>query len=69
MVNMKIKTPLRNENVKTVKDKELTDKRSNSCEYFFSKEHLSILEQSVSDLRAHRNCHEHDLIESSAHRI
>ncbi len=43
MVNMKIKTPLRNENVKTVKDKELTDKKSNSYEYFFSKGHLSIL--------------------------
>lgn len=27
-------TTLRNENVKTAKDKELTDKSSNSCEYF-----------------------------------
>ena len=66
---MKIKTTLRNENVKTAKDKELTDKRANLGEDFFSKEHLSILEQRVSDLMAHRNCREHELIESSAHRI
>ena len=69
MVNMKIKTPLSKGNIKTVKDKDLSDKRANLGEDFFSKEHLSILEQHVSDLRAHINCHEHELIESSAHRI
>lgn len=69
MVNMKSKTTLRNEKVKTVKDKDLTDKRTNSGEDFFSKEQLSRLEQRVSDLKAHKNSHEHELIESSAHRI
>lgn len=69
MVNMKIKTPLSKGNTKTVKDKDLTDKRANLGEDFFSKEHLLRLEQRISDLKAHRNCREHELIESSAHRI
>lgn len=32
---------------------------------FYSKAHLSMLEQRVFEIKAMKNCHEHELIESS----
>lgn len=32
---------------------------------FYSKAHLSMLEQRVFEIKAKKNCHEHELIESS----
>lgn len=66
---MKKQDKQKSEFQKAKQDKKLSARNAKNNSHFFSKEHLSMLEQRVSELKAHKNSHAHELIESSFMRI